>query len=484
MNNREEVISVLNGYELSWQDFVTEAEERFPGTAYFKWCGDMYRHVCEALPSLTLDQESMDALADKIIESEYSVGEIARNEMNRAGWYCEPDVISGTVGCALTGDLESVFVTIALHSQGYDYYGGEVALVDGYWLLLPAIASSICAPLLMTGFVPKTVSWFDLAGNENEVEPDWWAVALSPLLSVADRRRLLKGASHNHSGEELAPLVVLVADALGMDLEPLLPSGDIEEAREAWFISIQSIKDSTESWPLDDALELQMKRAYLLWTATNFVTEIAQSSMSTSWDDLDTDFPGLMNWAPYQLLAAGLWPPDNEHLRTPEMVDQTGDSPPHVDGSFMKFCPLCGSKRVEDANYCGRCAYCFVAPVLPEVDLEEEWEDDSDFEEFEWASEVPYDLTFYLDADGLWIYWKPPTIVEGRIKGYQVEITSLETGKVHVEPAEEPPALVIAFIAKNFSRVSIRVRAFSMEKYFDFSDPIEVHLNHDQDSAE
>jgi hypothetical protein len=478
VNNREEVISVIGGYELSWQDFVTEAEERFPGTAYFKWCGDMYRYVREALPSLIFDQESMDALADKIIESEYSVGEIARNEMNRAGWYCEPDVISGTVGCALTGDLESIFVTLALHSQGYDYYGGEVALVDGYWLLLPAIASSICAPLLMTGFVPRTVSWFDMAGNENEVEPDWWAVALSPLLSFADRRRLLKDSHHNPSGDELFPLFVPVADALEIDLEGLLPSRDLEEAREDWARSMRSIKNSNESWPLDDALEVQMRHAYLLWTVTNFVSEISQSSMSTSWEDLESDFPGLMNWAPYQLLVAGFWPPDNEHLRTPEMVGETGDFPPPVGGAFMRFCPLCGTKRVENANYCGKCAYCFEATVLPEANSES-WEDESDLEEFEWASEVPYDLTFELDSDGFWVYWQPPTIFEGRIKGYQVEITNLETGKVHSEPAEEPPALVIAFIAKNFSRVSIRVRAFSMDKYFEFSDPVEVQLNHD-----
>lgn len=477
MSNREQVMSVLEGYELSWQDFVTEAEERFPGTAYFKWCGDLYRHVREALPALTFDQESMDVLVDTIIESDYSVGEIARNEMNRAGWYCEPDVISGTVGCALSADLESIFVTAALHSQGYDYYGGEVALVDGYWLLLPAIASSICAPLLMTGYVPRTISWFDMAGNENEIEPDWWAVALSPLLSVAERRRLLKDPSHNLPGEELAPLFVPIADAFGIELEQLLDSGDIEAAREAWFRSLQSIKTSTESWPLSDDQEFLMKRAYLLWTATSFVSELSESSMCTPWPELETDFPGLLDWAPYQLLAAGLWPPDHEHLRTPEMVGASGDFEPPADGAFMRFCPLCGTKRDGDANYCAKCAYCFQAPDMSDFEIGG-WFDDSDGEEFEWASEVPYDLKFDLDDRGLWVHWKPPTVVEGRIKGYQVEFTNLDTGEVHFAPSQDSPALVMSLFVKGCSEASVRVRAFTMETQLDFSEAVHVHLNH------
>ena len=114
---------------------------------------------------------------------------------------------------------------------------------------------------------------------------------------------------------------------------------------------------------------------------------------------------------------------------------------------------------------------------MPDFDLDE-WEDDSDVEEFEWASEVPYDLSFDLDDHGLWVHWNPPTVVEGRIKGYQVEFTNLDTGAVHFEPSQESPALVMNLFVKDCSEASVRVRAFTMEKQLDFSEAVHVHLNH------
>jgi hypothetical protein len=305
MTAQSPIETALDTYDRSVDDFVSVIDDSYPGTAYVRRCGDLYRYVESEVPDFADSQEGVDLLVQKVQEAPNDDWWLAEDELSTAIWAAPKETITGTIGCARSGDVESVIRAAAIHCQGYDYCGSGPALVEGYGQLLPAIASAISAQAITREPTEVVAKWFDIEGYENRISVDWLAAALSPYLGDSERTDFIRRMSWP---EQSLTTLVALSDAIGIDLADALSRDRIASARLAWEALLSTLHSVPED--SNDGVEMYgvLEYAYLLFYVARDIAVLDQAA-GTAGIDLDSRFPWLLDWAPAELISAAAWPP-------------------------------------------------------------------------------------------------------------------------------------------------------------------------------
>lgn len=264
----------------------------------------MYRWLRVRLPDLTLGTEAMNVIADEFVGGPW----LCAREMPISGSSARCDGLQAAAELGRAGQLESVLVSCAILSHGFDYHGGydpARPLIDDYRYLLPAVASYFSADTgeLMSFKDLDVPHWFGADSSLPErIEPNALTRALYPALTAPVMAPVL-AASPASCSRDQCPAYLYYPAALALGREMGVLDSDAREAAEEELTFM--IEQLVDDWPEDDPNVT--RDSYLaplelaLMVAGDFADLLSGAEVSSINDRLD-------EWANESWSRPEVWP--------------------------------------------------------------------------------------------------------------------------------------------------------------------------------